>query len=389
MSLKKSLLIGISSLIIPFFPAFAGNLEDGIDLFKSGQYEKAVEKLNRAAKEAPDNPEPHLWLYRSYEAMFDFDKVFSEKKLYDNLKAKQLIKQKEEADKIAEEEKKKLEEANKVVETVDEYAITKITPSYLYQIIAKRNPADEVRNMKFLDAKSLRDLIDSSVNDSDSLNKIYKELQIKNHYGLAKPSEIILMNKAKADLLSYDIDTKKLELSQEKDIDTKKIKQADLQKLIKEYNNYLDLTEKAINQPVYINASPLSYEYFKAAETSADIFTQTLEDKKVLFKPLIDSMTSDINLLKKSVEGQEKDILIKKEGLAPELLDADIRTIEGSNREKVALYQSLRDKLDSDKLKLKNLILESTLLINAYNDINQTIKKIKPDYIIKDIIIVK
>lgn len=390
MNLKKSFLIGISSLIIPFSPALAGNLEDGIDLFKSGQYEKAIEKLNKAAKESPDNPEPHLWLYRSYEALLDFEKVFPEKKLYDSLKSKQLLKQTEEANKKAEEEKRKLEEENnKIVEETDEYKIVKINPSYLYQVIAKRNPSDEVRSMKFLEAKFLRELIDASLSDSDSLNKLYKDIQLKDHYGLATPSELILMNKAKADLLSYEIDTKKLDLSQESDSENKKIKKAELDRLIKEYNNYLDLTEKSINQPVYINSSPLSYEYFVASGSDSGVFTQILEDKKVTFKSLIDKMTNDISLLKKSVDGQEKDILIKKQALAPELLDVDIRTVEGDIKEKVALYQSLRDKLDSDKLKLKNLISESNLLINSYNDMNQTIKKIKPDYIIKDILIVK
>jgi uncharacterized protein YlzI (FlbEa/FlbD family) len=242
-----------------------------------------------------------------------------------------------------------------------------------------------MKNLKFLDIKTLKELLNSIVTDSESLNKLFKETQIKTHYGIATPTEFILMNKSKLDLISYDIDVKKLEISQEKDPDNKKIKQSEIKILIKDYKHYFDLAEKSINEPIYVDADPTSYEYFIASEASADTFIQILEDKKNIFKPLIDSMIVDIANLKKSVQSQEKNIIIKKEGLEPELLDVDIRTLEGDKKEKISFYQNLRDKLNGDKNRLKTLIIESDILINFYNRMNETIKKIKPDYVIKNI----
>lgn len=383
MSLRKSFLIVSSLLFIPF-SAFAGNLEDGISLYKSGKYDKAIEVLNKAVKEDPENPEPHLWLSKSYESLLQLEKVFPETKLYNDLKYKKAQKDKAEAEKKAEEELKKSQE-NVAVEVTDNKKIILLNPNYLSQIISKRNSADEVRNLKFLDYKTVRDFITSVPNDTDALNRLYKEYQIKEHYGIATPAETIMMNKAKLDLIAYDIESKKLEISQEIDAENKKVKQSELDRLINDYNSLLEIAEKNINQPVYVNSESIGYDYFVASETPADVFVQTLEDKKTTFKPLIDSMLTDIKTLKKSVDGQEKDMLLKKQGLAPELLDADLRTIEGDNKEKVALYQTLRDKLESDKTKLSNLIMESDILVKAYNNMNSTIKKIKPDYIIKNI----
>ena len=98
MNFKKAFLIGLSLVSIPSY-VLAGNLDDGISLYKSGEYEKAIEKLNKAAKEEPDNPEPHLWLYKSYESLLQIENVFPEKKIYDNLKSKKLLKDKQEIEK--------------------------------------------------------------------------------------------------------------------------------------------------------------------------------------------------------------------------------------------------------------------------------------------------
>ncbi|MFN8575403.1 MAG: tetratricopeptide repeat protein [Candidatus Sericytochromatia bacterium] len=383
MDFKKAFLTSFSSFLLPF-SALAGNLEDGISLYKSGEYEKAIEKFNKAVKEDSENPEPHLWLSKSYEALLQVENVFPEKKLYDALRAKKLLKQQQEAEKKEQEEaKKKEEEENKIIEVVNEFKIIPLNISYLPNIFSKRNPEDQVKNLKFLDFKTLKELFNSALSDSESLKKLLKEIEIKKHYGFATPTEIISMYKAKADLISYDIDVKKLDYEQETELENKKLKKLELEKLVKEYNNNLDLAEKTINQVIYVDAEPTSYDYFVASETPADIFIQTLEDKRTVLKPILTSMSTDISNLKKAIQSQEKDLIDKSKGIDSSLLDADIRTLEGSQKEKVSLYQSVRDKLNGDRTKLNNIILENDIIVSFYNKIPETIKKINPNYVSK------
>lgn len=383
MDFKKAFLTSFSLFFLPF-SALAGNLEDGISLYKSGEYEKAIEKLNKAVKDDSENPEPHLWLSKSYEALLQIENVFPEKKLYDSLKAKKFLKEKQEAEKKEqEEERKKQEEENKVIEIKDDFKVIPLNISYLPNIISKRNPEDQVKNLKFLEFKILKELFNSSLSDSESLRKFSKEIEIKKHYGLATPTEIISMYKAKSDLISYDIDVKKLDFEQETDSENKKLKKLELEKLVKEYNSNLELAEKTINQVIYTDSDSTSYDYFIASETPADIFIQTLEDKRNILKPILISMATDINNLKKSIQTQEKDLIDKSKGIDSSLLDSDIRTLEGTQKEKIALYQSVRDKLNGDKNKLNNLAIENDILISFYNRIPETIKKINPNYVIK------
>lgn len=390
MSFKKYFLISsLTLLLIPNFSAYAGSLEDGIAFYKAGNYEKAIEVLKKSVQEDPENPEPHLWLSKSYESLLEIEKVFPETKLYQDLKRKRDLKNKQEAEKKLLEEQKKLEESNKVVEITDPTKIIIINDDYLIKTMSKRDMSSEVKNLQFFDHKQLKSLIISLPNDNEALIKAYKEYQIKSHYGIANPGEILLMNKAKTDLIAFDIESKKLAISEETDSENKKMQQSDLERLVKEYNSYLDQAEKIINQPIYGNYDSFSYDYFLASETTPDLFIQTLEDKKISFKTIIDTMVIDFNNIKKSIEAQEKDMISKKQGIEPELLNADIRNLFGDKKEKVALYQSFRDKLESDKIKVKNISIEDHILTNAYNTMNATIKKIKPNYIIKNITSIK
>ncbi|RYY00454.1 tetratricopeptide repeat protein [bacterium] len=389
MSLKKYLLISAALCLIPSFSAFAGTLEDGINLYKAKDYNKAIDVLKKAVSEDPESPEPHYWLAKSYEAILDLDKVFPETKVYEDLKSKRAAKEKQNAAKKAAEEQKKLDEANAVVEVSDPNKIVRVNDDYLIQTIRKRTPDSEVKNLRFLEFKDFKALIDLVPTDTEALNKFYRQYQIKTSYGIASPGEMLLFNKAKTDLMAFDIDSKKLELAEETDTDRKKVKQAELDRYIKEYNLYLSQAETIINQPVYSNISPISYEYYLASETTPEAFIQNLEEKKANFKNLVETMSTDLKAIKKTVEAQEKDLLAKKKGIDPNILDADVRSLSGDNREKVSLYQGFRDKLEGDKTKVRNLSLESEVLVDAYNKMNQTIKKIKPDYVVKDLVLSK
>ncbi len=383
MFFKKSFVISTALILVSSFSAYATSLSDGIALYKSGNYEKAIDVLKKASQEEPENPEPHFWLSKSYQELLELDKVFPETKIYNDLRAKKNIKDKEIAEKKALEEQKKLEEQNKFVEVNDPTKVVRINDSYINQIINKRDYTQDLKNLKYFDYKQLKEMSDSLPTDTDKLSKIYKEYQVKSHYGIATPSEILLMNKAKMELLYFDIEAKKLEISEENDVENKKVKQSDLEQLVREYNSYLEQAEKIINSPVYGNFNSFSYDYFLASESSPDTYIQNLEDKKSEFKKIIDLAKIDIISLKKGIERQEKDIISKRQVIDPKIIDADIRTLFGDEKEKVSLYQSFRDKLESDKTKMKNLMIENEILINAYNSMNETIKIIKPDYIIK------
>jgi tetratricopeptide (TPR) repeat protein len=84
-NIKYSIVI-LSSLIVLALPAYASNLQDGINLFNSQQYDQAIQLLNKISETEPKNPEPHLWLYKCYEATFDLESYLKEKKIYEYLK---------------------------------------------------------------------------------------------------------------------------------------------------------------------------------------------------------------------------------------------------------------------------------------------------------------
>jgi uncharacterized protein with WD repeat len=83
----KTGILTLAALFIFALPSYPGELQQGIDLYNAGQYEKAVEVLNKIILDEPKNPEPHLWLYKCYEATLDLEKYYKEKKVYDKLKA--------------------------------------------------------------------------------------------------------------------------------------------------------------------------------------------------------------------------------------------------------------------------------------------------------------
>lgn len=69
--------------------AYAGNFDDGIELFKNEDYQSAIQYFLKASKENPKDPEPHRWLAKCYTELFMIDMSLKElnkvKKLEENI----------------------------------------------------------------------------------------------------------------------------------------------------------------------------------------------------------------------------------------------------------------------------------------------------------------
>ncbi|GIW22623.1 MAG: hypothetical protein KatS3mg068_1630 [Candidatus Sericytochromatia bacterium] len=90
---KNKIKIILVTLIVSFYPSYSfanTNLEEGIKMYNQGDYKKAIELLNKAAQEEPDNPTPHQWLSKAYEATFDLQRSMEENEIFQKLKSKQL-----------------------------------------------------------------------------------------------------------------------------------------------------------------------------------------------------------------------------------------------------------------------------------------------------------
>ncbi len=372
----KTLILTVSSLFIFSLNAFAETLDDGIKLFKSGQYEKAIDVLNKVVKADPSEPDPHLWLAKCYDALFQLDLSIQENKIYQTLKYNNPNRK----DKNVTPKEIKKEE----VVQEDKDRLIRLDDEFLSSLINKRNSSEELKNLRFIDLEIINKLLAKIPLESDSLLKMNREYEIKAHYGLASHEDLLVLNKTRLELALLDIDIKKFELTQEKDPDKKKVIETDIIFQQKEYNKTLEETSKLINTAVFINTDPVSFEYYQNLDTTPDEHIKRLEAKKLEIKVAIDTATQQIKNFKSIIIPQEKDLNAKKEKIEPKLLDADINTLSGYEKELVNDFRSRSNKIDNDKAQLLNYVLEQEILFNAFNKANETITKIKPEYIIND-----
>lgn len=66
--------------------AYAGNVEDAIEAYKTEDYKSALKLLNQEIKSEPENYEAFKWLAKTYEAMFEIEKSLQAYKEYERLK---------------------------------------------------------------------------------------------------------------------------------------------------------------------------------------------------------------------------------------------------------------------------------------------------------------
>ncbi|MBC7475356.1 MAG: hypothetical protein H7263_13785, partial [Candidatus Sericytochromatia bacterium] len=185
-------------------------------------------------------------------------------------------------------------------------------------------------------------------------------------------------------LIALNIETKKYERDQEQDINKKKILDNEIERLSKDYNANIDQTIKLINQAVYENTDPTTYEYFIDSGVDADSYIKNTELKKVDLMNSINDVSQVIRELKKSVPLQEKELTLKRSKINGKLFSADINTLLPVDKETVNNYNTLSDQASKNKDRLYNYVIEQNNLISAYKKFNETIKKIKPKYIFKD-----
>jgi hypothetical protein len=370
----KTLIVTAASLMVLTGNAFAAKLDEGINLFKSEEFEKAIAVFEQISRDEPENADVHLWLSRCYEKTFQLDKSIQETKAYNTIKYKHTN------DPVVENTPVQPEPELKT----DPMKLIYLNDDYVDKVIGSRNQEAEIKNQKFLDFKAVKKVLTGIPTDSDSLIKLNRIYEIKSHYGIASHEDLIVLNKTRAELISFDIDTKKFELAQETNEARKKNIEYDLKKLVKSHNNSVEKAGELINQPVYENTDPLSYEYFKVLETEPGQYIKDLEQKKANFRIAIEEATKSIKIYTKLIIPQEKDLKAKKAQISPDLLSSQVNTLTGSDKEIVMNYNNLEDKINSNKKNLLNFIAEQGILIESFNKINETIKKINPDYVIND-----
>lgn len=382
----KTLLLSMSSLLIISGNAGAATkLEQGIELYRSGNYDQAINILKQASQDEPENPEPHIWLQKCYEGTFDLDKAMNETKIYNKLKSEYNKKKKaeEEARLKAEEEARRKKEEMAALKK-SEGSIQVFNDDFLRMVIAKRDSKNEVRNLRYLSLKELNELINKVPKETELLKSTHLEYEFKDYYGVATHQDLIVLNKARASILELKLSSKKFELSQEEDEYQKKAIQKEIDKIIDEHKELMKKSEKLINTAILPDTDPLSFNYYQNLEVSPEEHIKYLERKKSRFFTALEKSDQQINNYKSIIVPQEKELNLKKESIEPSLLNANITGLSGYERELVSSYRSLEEKIHRDKASLFNYIQEQNLLINSIIEANETIKKIDPEYINND-----
>lgn len=86
---KYKVLTFLTLFSLSISTAYAGNMENAIDAYKSEDYNSAVKLLKQEIKSDPQNLEAYKWLAKTYEAMFEIEKSLQAYKEYERLKRNQ------------------------------------------------------------------------------------------------------------------------------------------------------------------------------------------------------------------------------------------------------------------------------------------------------------
>lgn len=358
--------ISLSSLATPF--------DDANDLFKKKDYWKSIEILDKVIKDEPENPEPYLLMSKCYESLFQIDKSMFYFQKYDKLRQEKIKK-----DKLIQKEKSK-ELDNKESNNTDVITdtniqkvnlITYINDDFISDIITQRTEIDKTK--KYLNFKEIKKIFSKIPLDTDELQDFNLILQIKENYGLLNYEDNILLLKSDADLISFEIDEKNNlnENGSNKDL---------LDKLVLKYNKRLEELKTLLINSITNENSPLSYEKYLELKSNPDEHIKYLETKKSDFITSYLSSTTQIKKLKTSIIADEKDLKKKKESIPDKLLEVSKDDLIDIEKQKVTAYLELKQKIDSDKKILLNFLSEQSILFEAINISNDTIKKIKPSY---------
>lgn len=85
----KNIVISVISVLLFSLTSYANeDLDKGIKLYYNKEYNSAIDIFKKAVSSDPTNPEPHLWLSKCYESLFDISKFNYELNFYTKLKNK-------------------------------------------------------------------------------------------------------------------------------------------------------------------------------------------------------------------------------------------------------------------------------------------------------------
>lgn len=377
--MKNSISKVLISLFISsysFYSFAATNLEEGIKKYNDGNYKEAIELFNKASQEDPNNPTPHQWLSKTYEATFDLQKSMEENEIFQKLKSKQ-IKNKKNTDNKKEEIKDNEEIDN------SPFKINPIDENFIEKVISSRDNKipDGTKYMEFNEIKLL---FESIPLDSDVLARFNKNFEIKVYYNIANHQESILFYKSKASLLELDIETLKYDFSIEKESDKKLLLEKKINDYIKEYKECYNKLSELINKGVSNNTDPISFEYYQISGQDSIEYINFLEEKKDIFKIALDNVSKQVNNYKSIIVPQEKELNNLNSKVDKKILSKPIEELSGYEYELVNKINNLKKKILKDKLNLLFYSIELNVLIDGYNKSNDTIKKIDPTYNKKD-----
>jgi len=366
----------ISTFIISYscLAIASTNLEEGIKKYNSGDYKEAIEFFDKAAKENPNDPIPHKWLSKTYEALFDLENSMKENEIFQKLKNNQ-NKNKGNNYQDKKDEIKNQEE----IDGNDKFKVDPIDDDFIEKAIALRNK-DNLQTTRYLEFKEIKTIFNTVPLDSDVLLRFNKNFEIKVYYDIANHQESILFYKSKAALLELDIEALKYEFLTEKDFDKKLVLEKKINDYIKEYKKCQDKLVELINKPILNNTDSLSFEYYQISGKDSSEYIKFLEEKKDVFKIALENVSKQVNNYKNIILPQEKELnnLISK--IDKKIFLKPVEELSGYEYEIVSKINNLKKKIKNDKLNLLFYSIELNILIDAYNKTNETIKKIDPSY---------
>ncbi|MEK7433301.1 MAG: hypothetical protein AABZ74_09235 [Cyanobacteriota bacterium] len=365
------------------FPSFSNPIDDAEQLYKSGEYNRAIEIIEKILKTDSQNPDLYLLLSKSYEGNFDVDKSIQNFKLYQKYKDLKSINNKKKEEEIKPSISPEIEKET-LKEEKDEFELVSVNNEYIFSVIDKRVLSKEEGNKKFFDAKKIKEIIQKIPLDTDELALLRKKLDFKSKFALNTQEDAISLEKIKLSLNQLDLDIKKYEISQETDDKKIKVKKEEAKNIISSYNKTLALFDELVNTPVFPNTDQTSYDYFRYSESIAERHLVGMEAFRKSIVDGIININNELDGLKLDIVNNEKKISELKSLVSDEMIKSKDNSLTESDKINVSKYNELVKKIDDNKLRIIDIIWEQDILYTANEKIKKTISQIKPDYVFTD-----
>jgi len=374
----RSGLLVVACLISLSNPVWSQTIQEGISLYNQGNYQKAIEVLKQASSKDPTNPEPHLWLSKSYEALFDIDKSLAENQLYESLKATY---KKPSATPTPTPKPKETplidpDEEDEELKGVLAAPIPNLDEKFINEQVSNRE-LTETGNKKPLNIDEIKMLFSQVPGeDADNLPQFTKRLEIMKLYNIASHQDEILLKKADADQAKRDLMPILSRYESESNPSKKFSFEKELKRIKRKFLKSVGDLTVLINKPVYTHTDPLSIEYFNHLDIPKEIFLRDMNNKKANLNEFLKDAENNIrasnNDLSKFYE-EIKNLKVKEEwlsGSVPENL---------SDAEKTALdqYNEKQTRISELTESIANYRIEEKVLIDSISKINKVLETVK------------